>query len=300
MRRVLLSVLLVAGLAACRGHDHPIMGTTTLPPGATIIVRPAKSPPYPSHTAGFVRGRYVMAGDLTASGPRTAGPYALGTPAQRRALDLATALGFGDEPFNFGGNPWNIQRLGAVLEIWPDSGGRWRYTAPPEPPGQQPASPDEPQALKLARPILRAAGLDPADARAQRVNHTEVTVEPRIQKHPTWGWETKLQFEGKGLFYGSGWLGPAHAEPEHRLLDSVQAFTQLQREAAQRPAGNKHCPVTYQARTPPCQILNPYPMTTKARFAYAVDWKAEGYRPRLIPAWLFTRQGTEAPVAFPA
>ncbi|MBA9005438.1 hypothetical protein [Thermomonospora cellulosilytica] len=218
------------------------------------------------------------------------------TPLQRHALALAEALGFGDEPIGFGGDPWTVVRGQARLQIWPHSGGRWSYTRQRQTGGEAPYDSGERRALALARPILRAAGLDSAPARFEG---GQVVVEPRIEGHPTWGWETRVQLDGHGVHTAAGWLGPARGGAERPLLDAGQAFIRLRQEAARTPSSGRLCPAAYGSATPPCVMRNPSPLVTGARFAYALDW-ADGHHPRLVPAWLFTRQGTDEPVAFPA
>lgn len=86
--------------------------------------------------------------------------------------------------------------------------------------------------------------------------------------------------------------------PARRARNDDPAAAQLQRQAARPP--EPACPAAYGPRTPPCPMRNQAPMVTGARLAYALDWGQEGHRPRLVPAWLFSRQGTGDPVAYPA
>jgi hypothetical protein len=200
---------------------------------------------------------------------------------------------------SFALNPWTTKRGSAILQIWPESGGRWEYKRSPESNGWQGGAPPESDALKQAEPVLQAAGLDPSAARAERVNGTTViTLEPRIGAHPTWGWETTVQVDREGISYAVGWLGAASAGPEYQLLDATGSFARLQAEAAQQ-AGQQTCPAAFQPRnfasvnlTPPCVNMNTVHTVTGARFAMALDWGSEGYHPRLVPAWLFTVQGS--------
>jgi hypothetical protein len=210
---------------------------------------------------------------------------------------LAEAFGFGDEPIGFDGNPWTVTRGEAKLEIWPDSGGRWRYMRQQQINGETPYGSGEQQALRLVGPILRAAGLD---ATVPRFEDGQVVAEPRIEGHPTWGWETKVQLDERGVVYAAGWLGPARGDAERPLLDARQAFARLQQEAAGTPSSGKLCPAAYGAVTPPCVRRNPSPNVTGARFVYALDWVNGGHHPRLVPAWLFTSEGTDELIAFPA
>jgi hypothetical protein len=296
VRRSLGLVLICAGLlTACSEPPHG--RTVPLPPGATVVHAPSVPPLHPDHRLSFLYGTYVMARPLSGRGPGTGRTYALTTPLQRRAIALAGAFGFGDEPIGFGGNPWTVTRGQAKVEIWPDSGGRWRYMRQQQTNGEASYGSGEGRALTLTRPILRAAGLDPALARFER---GQVVVEPRIEGHPTWGWETKVQLDEHGVVYAAGWLGPARAETERPLLDARQAFARLQQEAAGTPSSGQLCPAAYGAVTPPCVRRNPSPNVTGARFAYALDWVNDGHHPRLVPAWLFTMQGTDEPIAFPA
>lgn len=303
-------VVVCAGLAsACTASDDTAIGTSTLAPDATVVQKPTQWPPGPEHGIGFEPGRYVNAIELSVAGPHTGRAYALDTPGQRRALDLADALGFGDAPISFALNPWATKRGSAILQIWPDRGGRWEYQRSPAPNSWQAVAPQEPQALQQAQPILQAAGLDASSARAEQVNSTTiVTLEPRIGAHPTWGWETKIQVDREGISYAVGWLGAVRAGPEYHLLDSTGAFARLQAQAARQPVGQPICPAAFQPRnaaprklTPPCVNMNAVHTVTGARFAMALDWGNEGYHPRLVPAWLFTVQGGhDTSVAFPA
>jgi hypothetical protein len=303
-------VAVAAGLAsACTAPDDRAAGTATLAPDATVVQRPTQWPPGPEHRIGFAPGRYVNAIEQSVSGPRAGEAYTIETPDQRRALDLAHALGFGDAPMGFALNPWAMRRGSALLQIWPDSGGRWEYKRSPASNGSPSMGPQEPQALKQAEPILRAAGLDPSHARAERVDSTTiVTLEPHIGAHPTWGWETKIQLDGEGVDYAVGWLGAARAGPEYQLLDVTQVLARLQAQATEPPAVGPICPAAFQPRifaprnlTPPCVNMNAVHTVTGARFAIALDWGREGYHPRLVPAWVFTVQSSHGTaVAVPA
>ncbi|MFD0687900.1 hypothetical protein [Actinomadura fibrosa] len=297
-RRTAALVLAGAGLlTGCVGARTPDVRTTTVPPGATFFRRPSVAPLPPDHRlGGFPYGTYVMARPLPDRSPGTGRAYALTMPLQRRALDLAGALGFGDGPVEFGGNPWTVTRGQATLRIWPDSGGRWSYQRQTGGDGLPPRDPGERRAFALARPILRASGLDRAEARHER---GQVIVEPRIGNRPTWGWETRIQLDGDGVSNAAGWLGPARGGTERPILSAAESFTRLQREAAHPRWSVKGCPAAYGA-TPPCPMRNPSPDVTGARFAYALDWGAEGNGPRLVPAWLFTRRGNGELIAYPA
>jgi hypothetical protein len=311
MSRWLLCVVAVAaGLAsACTAPDDKAIGTNTLAPDVTVVQKPTQWPPGPEHRIGFAPGRYVNAIELSVAGPHTGWAYALDTPDQRRALDLAHALGFGDAPMGFALNPWVTKRGSAILQIWPDSGGRWEYQRSPVSNGWQATALQESQALQQAQPILQAAGLDASGARAERADGTIiVTLEPRVGAHSTWGWETEIQLDREGISYAVGWLGATRAGPEYQLLDSTGAFARLQAQAARQPVGQQICPAAFQPRdvaprklTPPCVNMNAVHTVTGARFAMALDWGDEGYHPRLVPAWLFTVQGSHGTsVAFPA
>ncbi|MFB4301835.1 hypothetical protein [Actinomadura sp. NTSP31] len=217
------------------------------------------------------------------------------TPGQRRALALAGALGLAETPIAFGGNPWRAVQGEAKLEIWPDSGGRWRYQRQPTVNGSEVT--DDGKARTVARPVLRAAGLDPADA---RVENSTVRLEPRVEGHPTWGWETEVQVDRSGVVYASGWLGPAGEGTERTLLDAAQAFARLQTQAARPPTASKACPAADRPQSPPCPPPRLPSLVTGARFVYALDWGTEGHHPRLVPAWLFTREDAPDPAVFAA
>ncbi|MFC0506527.1 hypothetical protein [Micromonospora costi] len=298
VRRSLGLVLVGAGLlTACSGTGPPHADAIPLPSGVEVVSAPSVPPLYPDHRLGFLYGTYVMARPLSERSPGTGRTYALTTPPQRRAIALAEALGFGDEPIGFAGNPWTVTRSEARLEIWPNSGGRWRYMRQQQTTGEAPYDSGEQRALTLTHPILRAAGLD---ATLARFEQGQVVAEPRIEGHPTWGWGTRVQLDERGVAYAAGWLGPARGDAERPLLDARQAFARLQQEAAGTPSSGQLCPVAYGAGTPPCVRRNPSPDVTGARFVYALDWANDGHHPRLVPAWLFTRQGTDEPIAFPA
>ncbi|MEV4543967.1 hypothetical protein [Micromonospora echinaurantiaca] len=284
-------------LTACSGTGPRTGDAVPVPPGVEVVRAPSVPPLSPDQRLGFLPGTYVLARPLTERGPGTGRTYALSTPAQRHAIALADAFGFGEAPIGFDGNPWTVTRGEATLEIWPNSGGRWRYLRQQQTNGEAPYDSGEQLALTLTRPILRAAGLDPALARFER---GQVVAEPRIDGHPTWGWETKIQLDERGVGYAAGWLGPAQGDAERPLLDARQALARLQQEAAATPSSGQLCPIAYGAVTPPCIPRNPSPNVTGARFVYALDWANDGHHPRLVPAWLFTRQDTDEPIAFPA
>ncbi|MDO3705007.1 hypothetical protein Q3W71_25400 [Micromonospora sp. C28SCA-DRY-2] len=297
-RRTLGLLLVAAGLlTACTGTGPRTGDTVPVPSGVEVVRAPAVPPLYPEQRLGFLPGTYVMARPLTERGPATGRTYALNTPAQRHAIALADALGFDDAPIGFDGNPWTVTRGEATLEIWPDSGGRWRYLRQQQTNGEGPYDSGQRQALALTQPVLRAAGVDPALA---RFDGGQVVVEPRVAGHPTWGWQTKVQLDERGIGYATGWLGPARGDADRPLLDAGQAFARLQQEAAATPSSGQLCPAAHGAGTPPCARRNPSANVTGARFVYALDWGNDGHHPRLVPAWLFSREGTDEPVAFPA
>jgi hypothetical protein len=124
----------------------------------------------------------------------------------------------------------------------------------------------------------------------------DVVAEPRVEGHRTWGWETKFQLDQDGIAEAAGWLGSAHGNPKRPLLDARSTFLRLQQQAARIPPSGKACPVS----TPPCVKRNSTANVVSARFAYALDWRSDGHRPRLVPSWLFTLQGNDEPIAYPA
>ncbi|MFB4319918.1 hypothetical protein [Actinomadura sp. 21ATH] len=296
LRRSVVTVVMACALTACSGQQGQITASTSpVPATAEIVQRPTTFPPAPTHRLGYDNAKYWTQRAFTETGPKTGRSYALDAPAQRRALALADALGLAATPISFGANPWQAAQGTAKLEIWPDSGGRWRYRRQSTISGS--ATVDDRQARALARPVLRAAGLDPAGARA---DHSTAVLEPRVQGHPTWGWETEIHLDAKGVVYASGWLGPTRAETERALLAAAQAFTRLQQQAARPRKASKACPAVFRPHSPGCPPPTVPSLVTGARFAYALDWGLEGHRPRLVPAWLFTRQGVPAPAVFAA
>lgn len=292
------------GFGSTTGADRTTMLTTESP-----VPWPTAAPPHYRQTlADLQYGEFRLRGTLPENGsPATAPTYNLARPTQRRVLDLAAALGFGDAEVEFGQSPWTVGKGEAVLRVWPETGGLWEYQRASTygPSGESP--PDQAKALAASRPLLRAVGLDKQRAVADTLNSTtKVEVAPVVDGVATWGFETTLQLDSNGVASGSGWLGLPSGPAAAPVDDAARTFQRL-RALADHPPSVDGCPTRasrsyVRMRTPPCPNVNATFDVVGARFVLAVDDIPRGAGVHLVPAWLFQVGDPATPeyVAFPA
>ncbi|WP_460514614.1 hypothetical protein [Flindersiella endophytica] len=283
-------------------------GTTTLTTESPVPWPTAAPPNYGQTLADLPYGTFRLHGALPEDGgPATARTYDLERPTQRRVLDLAAALGFGDAEVEFGQSPWTVVKGEAVLRVWPETGGLWEYQRASTygPSGESP--PDRAHALATSRPLLRAVGLDKQRATVDTRNSTTaVEVAPAIDGLATWGYETTLQLDSDGVVGGRGWLGVPSGQAARTVDDAARTFQRL-RALADHPPSVDGCPSRasrsyVRMRTPPCPNLDASFDVVGARFVLAVDDVPRGTAVHLVPAWLFELQSSTTPryVAFRA
>jgi hypothetical protein len=280
--------------AGCGGSAGDASGTTVLTT-ETPVVRPSVQPPGGGPRVGFLPGRYLREGSLVAPGPRQGRAYELGEPAQQRMLTLAGALGLGGIRVEFGGSPWTVRRGEAVLQVWPETGGRWQYQRNATSSADGRPAPSTERAVAAAAPVFRAAGLDSSAAAAHRGDYyTQVTLNPKVGGVPTWGWETGIQLDASGVAYALGWLSTPDLAEVSDLLTADAAFERLRSEAARLATPQPNC-IVVGSWTPPCPRYADGVTVTAARYVLAMQ-REPG--PRLIPAWLFAT--ASEPFAYPA
>jgi hypothetical protein len=310
-----LSVVAV-GVAAGGCHGSGLeFGTTNDADGTSVVTTetpvpwPTAPPPHYGQTlADLPYGEFRLSGTLPEAGsPATARTYDLDRPTQRRVLDVAAALGFGDAEVEFGQSPWTVRKGEAVLRVWPETAGMWLYERASTYGPSQESPPEQAKALAASRPLLRAAGLDKQRAAVDiRDSTTEVEVAPAFDGLATWGLETTIQLDSKGVVNATGWLGTPSGSAAGQVDDAARTFQRLRASADHRPsvAG---CPTRasrsyVRSRTPPCPNVNAVFDVTGARFALAVDDISRGTGVRLVPAWVFQLRDPTTPryVGFPA
>jgi hypothetical protein len=146
------------------------------------------------------------------------------------------------------------------------------------------------QALAAARPVLRAVGIDPADA-AVRPGQAQgvVTADPAVGDLPTYGLATSLTVFGQRVDAAGGWLGGSAPGATYPVISARAAWKQLLHTPLARPLIG--CPESLPAGSDP--LVGGGPITvTGARFGLSLH--EAGGRPVLVPSWLFDVRGSDS------
>jgi hypothetical protein len=258
-------------------------------------------------------GEWRLEGDLP-QGPSSAPVYRL--PAEkvdRPFVDrLAAALGTGGEPRHLDGG-WYLVKETRELSVSERAGGHWVYadhgcvagpvldpqtgvgcaiaepgtvtTVDPSPsPSPTPTPVTEGEARRVAQPILRAVGLDPASARVETAgDRRAVLVRPQVDGATVIGLDTRIVVDrDSSVEDASGWLADPRRGLGYPLLGAQEAFERLRDQPrpmsaempCQIPPGATSCP------KPPDRVV------TGAHLGLVRGYEGDG-TPLLVPAWLF-------------
>ncbi|MGD9957739.1 MAG: hypothetical protein AB7O74_08595 [Candidatus Nanopelagicales bacterium] len=278
---------------------------------------------------------WTLSGSLPA-GPGT-GPVLrfTGAPGEDDVRALAAALGLSASP-DTRAHGWIVDGPGGELRVRNDASGQWSFSrgtdcpsyyvdvdndgpdsvvscAVAEGPGDGTAT-DLPlvtddAALAAAAPVLSAAGVDAAPrvldgARGPAGTTTTVGADPTVADLPTYGLQTLVDVDADGVSGAMGWLGDLEPSGDYPVISAQDAFDRL--AAMPRPLAEMACPsiapgpmetpgeVPGDDPLPGCGGFEP-PVITGAVFGLTVSW--EDGTAILVPAWLFTVQGWDDPLA---
>jgi hypothetical protein len=143
---------------------------------------------------------------------------------------------------------------------------------------------------------MRALGLDPATAKTLDQGWTTYSVDPLIGGTPTTGMATFVTAGHDGVVRAEGWLGSTVAGAEYPLVSAKSALGALSSQPAPLPA--VACAETDRGeiakRGPDFRRCETSVVVTGARLGLSLQW--DDSRPVLVPSWLFTVRGWDAPL----
>lgn len=168
----------------------------------------------------------------------------------------------------------------------------------PPPVGAVRANPpiSDARALEAAKPVLAALGLGDAAPRVMSSGSwSDVTVDPTVAGLPTQGITTRISVDATGVVGAIGWLGEPSEGPIYPLVSAAQALDRLRTlpvpEIAIACIQGSECPSGVLVRP-----------VTGATLGLALRWDGSGAvgTEVLVPAWLFSLEGSTEPLAWVA
>ena len=235
----------------------------------------------------------VLDGELPPDGPATGRVFAVRADPDADPEALAGALGLrGPGEAGEGGRTWGAGP--AQLRVESGSGG-WHFggvVSSADTPAQ-----DASAARAAARAVLEAAGQDPDQAtEAAQGAFVTLAVDPVVDGLPTSGMTTSVSAAGPTVLAAQGWLAVTEPGATYPLISAREAWDVL--VATPRPVPLMACPEPAPSAGLPVQ----YPgcgggpvRVTGARAGLSLQWS--GAEPVLVPSWLFTVDGSPAPLA---
>jgi hypothetical protein len=208
------------------------------------------------------------------------------SPSEEARRDLATTLRFaGPGTASDDGWTWSGGTGGHQLRVLED--GQWSFDVGlPSAPIPVPSA----DAVRLVSGLLRTLGLTGARAAAQAAP-TVVQADPTVAGLPTAGLVTVLSVGPAGMERGAGWLVRSGSGPAYPIVSARTAWDQLVRTPLPMPM--IACPEPMPGGTDPVTCGGPI-MVTGARLGLALEQSTEGQL--LVPAWLFTVDGSPQPL----
>jgi hypothetical protein len=324
---VVAVVGVVAGVGGSKGPAQPpVLHLANVAGGSVgLPVSPAAGASDKSGSTGKGGGSvsgargsgWRLAGALP-SGPSTARVYLMPAAASTRSfvVTLSRALGITGAPQHLKGG-WYVVSGTTELSVSELAGRHWTYsnhgciagpvldpqmgTACAVAESSSPSAVAKPIPLtenasrQLARPVLEAVGVNPANAKVDTEGaQRSVVFSPAVGGSTVFGVETRVSIDEQGqIVDASGWLARPAADATYPLISARQAYDQL-----------LHQPQPMMALAMPCRILpgkgdcapRPDRIVTGATLglsqAYGMD---RGIL--LVPAWLFHVGGQSTPVA---
>jgi len=186
------------------------------------------------------------------------------TPVQQESLDVMCASASGG------------------VAVSPDGG----VVMPPPSPG-----PSATQARALAAPVLSRLGWGDASLDvAISAPTTNVIARKNLDGHAVAGWPTTLDFDKDGkLTDANGWIGAPTRGRAYPLISASNAYKRLLAVPRAMP---EICQMRKDGK-PGCEPIPPT-VITAATLGLALRHDLD--RPLLVPAWLFTVQGSSEPL----
>jgi len=186
------------------------------------------------------------------------------TPVQQESLDVMCASASGG------------------VAVSPDGG----VVMPPPSPG-----PSATQARALAAPVLSRLGWGDASLDvAISAPTTNVIARKNLDGHAVAGWTTTLDFDKDGkLTDANGWIGAPTRGRAYPLISASNAYKRLLAVPRAMP---EICQMRKDGK-PGCEPIPPT-VITAATLGLALRHDLD--RPLLVPAWLFTVQGSSEPL----
>ncbi|HEX4697892.1 MAG TPA: hypothetical protein VH857_00870 [Actinomycetes bacterium] len=208
------------------------------------------------------------------------------SPSDGARRELATSLGFaGTGTATDGGWTWSGGTGGHQLRILED--GQWSFdTGLPSPPTPVPPA----EAIRLVSGLLQTLGLTGAHAAAPAAP-TVVQANPTVDGRPTAGLVTVLSVGPAGVENGAGWLVRSGSGPAYPLMSARAAWNQLVRTPLPMPL--IACPEPGTPGSDPVTCGGPITVTG-AQLGRAPQQSTDGQL--LVPAWLFTVDGSPQPL----
>ena len=167
-------------------------------------------------------------------------------------------------------------------------------------PSSIPAPISDAAALAAADPIIKAAHLEGTPYIAPWGGApATVLLDPTITGLPTSGLQTSIAVDEQGVLNGYGRIGTPAQVGQYPVISSAEALKTL--NAMPQPMIDIACPVEKNinpsvsaAPVPLPGCGSPTPMVlTKAIFGLQLQW--DSAHPTLVPAWLYTPQGSTDP-----
>lgn len=150
--------------------------------------------------------------------------------------------------------------------------------------------------LAVAQPVLDAAGLGDERADVERPSGAGgtaiVRVDPKVNGLPTDGWSTWLEVSGSEIVSAQGWLATAERGPAYPVVSARTAYEEFVRTP--HPMPMIACPEPAPQDGDQRLMCGGPVVVTGAEFGLSVQSSDDG--PVLVPSWLFSVQGSSAPV----
>jgi hypothetical protein len=260
--------------------------------------------------------RYPLSGSLP-TGPATATVVRFGTAEvpQPDVEALASALGLGGTPVRHA-HGWELATSDGVLRVR-DGGTAWSFARGPaqcpaysvdvdadggvngvgcavaSPPGSTPSAttpvPDDAAARAAADPVLAAVGLDAASARVlpavSGYGVRTVVLAPAVDGRPTSGARTLVDVDRLGVLGALGVIATPTPGDAYPIITAAAALDLLR--SMPQPELAIACAIGQK-----CPGIGPR-VVTGARLGLTMAYDGSG--PILVPAWLFTIQGSDDP-----
>ena len=193
---------------------------------------------------------------------------------------------------------WAALSAAVGLEVRPGPGGSWNVArdVAVSSDGMTSTVEVDPRlvvARDRARAVLEALGIDPdAGAETAAAGQVTLSVDPPVDSRPTTGFTTTVTASDEGVLWGQGWASRTRGGDTYPVLSANEAGDGLVRTPLPMPlrAGPQPVPDTMD----PLACGGPVTVTA-ARLGLSLQWQGE--RPLLVPAWLFSVEGSPHPLA---